>query len=256
MNRDQSLRTRETQLLRATIETFAATTLANKVAKQIIDPTPVREAYDILAKTAQTAPHAQFVDADVAFHRTFVELADVEGLIDSWEIAHACQARFQTDTILTQWPDLNVLVELHRPILDAIMAGDATSAKQSVNAHFNPVWYRIAAEGSSIPLERDPLTLACAYLDLHMQQSLKLEEVARQICRISPSHLARLFRQGVGMSFTAYLREIRLKLAATMLEQSETPIREIARRVGYLDGSRFAEHFQRRYGVTPHKYRS
>lgn len=249
-------RTRETQLLRATIEVFAARTLAEKVGRGEIDPEPLAQAYEELSAAANRPEREKFNVADVAFHRTFIELADVEGLVESWEVAHSRQAAFQSDTTLSQWPDLNVLVELHRPILDDIVAGDATSARQSVSAHFNPVWYRMAAHGSSIPLERDPLSLARAYLDLHMRQSPQLENVARQICCISASHLARLFRQGLGMSFTAYLRKIRLERAAAMLVESETSIGEIARRVGYRDPSRFAEHFRGSYGVTPHKYRS
>lgn len=132
-------RTRETQLLRATIEAFAARTLADKVARGAVDPQPLTEAYGQLAVADHTTERGDFIRANIAFHRALVELADVEGLVDSWEIAQSRQATFQSHTIRSQRPDLNVLVEIHRPILDAIVAGDATSARESVLSHFNPV---------------------------------------------------------------------------------------------------------------------
>jgi len=254
-NESQVRRIRETQQLRGAIEAFAARRLAEKAAREEADPQRLVKAFELLTDTAHRNDYDRFITADVAFHRTMIELADVTGLVEAWEIVQSRQAEFQSDTIRAHWPHLEVLAELHRPILEAVVAGDAAGAQQSVVSHLDVVWYRMADIGAGVLLRRDPVAAACAYLDLHIQQPLQLKDVAKNVCRTSTSHLARLFRQKLGMSFTAYLREIRLKRAAALLKSSTTNIREIANRVGYRDPSRFAQHFRVRYGVTPRNYR-
>jgi AraC-like DNA-binding protein len=57
------------------------------------------------------------------------------------------------------------------------------------------------------------------------------------------------------MSYTAYLREVRMQKAARLLLESSQSVGRIAAVVGYRDASRFAQHFRRRYGLSPRAYR-
>ena len=54
------------------------------------------------------------------------------------------QEEFRVQSIRICWPDLNVLFEAHRPIVDAICAGDQALAEDAAKAHLDAVWYRLA----------------------------------------------------------------------------------------------------------------
>jgi AraC-like DNA-binding protein len=79
--------------------------------------------------------------------------------------------------------------------------------------------------------------------------------LSKQIAKISPGHLARLFRENKGLSFTDYLRNIRLQKAAEALRNTKLPVSRVGKNVGYHDGSRFALHFRKKFGMTPIAYR-
>lgn len=121
--------------------------------------------------------------------------------------------------------------------------------------HLDAVWYRLADAAADAALPDDPLNRACAYLDLHMQEPVRLAFVAEHVAGTSPGHLARLFRCRHGTSFTGYVRRLRMHKAVGLLTTTSQPIGRIARIVGYADASRFSVHFRRRYGLTPRAYR-
>ena len=56
-------------------------------------------------------------------------------------------------------------------------------------------------------------------------------------------------------SFSAYLREVRLRNAAQLLARQPLTVREVSLLVGYRQLAHFAKAFRRRYGVTPARYR-
>ena len=74
-------------------------------------------------------------------------------------------------------------------------------------------------------------------------------------CGCSSSHFMRWFKQMTGTSFTAYLNERRLAVAAERLRQSADTILFIAGEVGFENLSNFNRQFKKRYGVTPREYR-
>lgn len=51
------------------------------------------------------------------------------------------------------------------------------------------------------------------------------------------------------------MRESRLTRAAELLQTTKAPVSAIAEAVGYLNQSKFAAVFKRRYGVTPLEFR-
>lgn len=142
-----------------------------------------------------------------------------------------------------------------RPLLSAFKRMQR-AAEDAARVHLDAVWYRIADASADAALPEAPLDCACAYLDLHMQQPLQLAFVAEHVAHTSKGHLARLFRQRHGTSFTEYVRELRMHKAVGLLTTTSQPIGRIAKIVGYGDASRFASHFRRRYGLTPRAYRA
>ncbi|MCI2046560.1 MAG: AraC family transcriptional regulator [Faecalibacterium sp.] len=66
----------------------------------------------------------------------------------------------------------------------------------------------------------------------------------------------RLIKEKTGKTYSAYLQEIRLAKAANLLKSSNLNISDIAEAVGYSNQGYFYKIFEKRYGVTPKKYRA
>jgi AraC-like DNA-binding protein len=72
---------------------------------------------------------------------------------------------------------------------------------------------------------------------------------------VSETHLLRLFRRDVGMSYGKYLRELKMKMAAELLINSAMPIKAVAESCGYTDLSHFYRDFKQTYRLTPRRLR-
>jgi len=240
--------------MRAVVDAFAARYAAARVAAGA-DKKPLLAAFQRLQKAARRNDYRGVIEADRELHLAVVHLADVGGLSEAWKAAAAQMERFRVESIRICWPDLNVLFEAHRPLVDAVCAGDQALAEDAAKAHLDAVWYRLAEWSDDASLPDDPVARACTYLDFHLHEPLRLSFLAQHVAKISPGHLARLFRRRHGVSYTDYLRELRMQKAADLLGGTKSAIGRIAARVGYEDPSRFATHFRRRFGLTPRDFR-
>jgi AraC-like DNA-binding protein len=91
------------------------------------------------------------------------------------------------------------------------------------------------------------------YLQAHYAQEVSLQELAGVVC-MSPFHLARVFRQVVGLPPHAYQTQLRLARARTLLAQGYD-VGYVAHETGFFDQSHFTQQFKRRFLVTPGSYR-
>lgn len=240
--------------LRAVLEGFAAREAAERIA-QGTSADSVLKLFRDMQRITDAGDYQQFAIVDRALHHAIVELANVPGLAGAWESAFQAQDAFRLQTLKVCWPDISVLFESHRPLVDAVAAGEADEAEQAAHSHLDAVWFRLATATADESLPADPLARACAYLAFHFQESIPLPELAREVAGCSSGHLARLFREGTGLSFSEYLIELRLQKGAWLIQHSDRTIRDVAARVGYGDPSRFAMHFRRRFGETPAGFR-
>jgi AraC family transcriptional regulator len=92
------------------------------------------------------------------------------------------------------------------------------------------------------------------HLAARFRESVALRDVARAV-DVRPERLARAFRARYGCTVGETIRELRLREAARLLEQSTLPAAEIARRSGFHDASHLNRSFERLHGVTPAQYR-
>jgi AraC-like DNA-binding protein len=86
-------------------------------------------------------------------------------------------------------------------------------------------------------------------------QDISVEEMAR-IMRLSRSHFTRLFSRNMGMGPREYLEDLRLKTAASLLQNETITIKEVAGRVGIQDENYFCRLFKNRYGLSPGKFQN
>lgn len=70
-----------------------------------------------------------------------------------------------------------------------------------------------------------------------------------------PKYIPSLIRRHTGQSFTELLTDIRLKKAAALLTQTQTPVSDISAAVGYSNRSWFLKKFKEKYRCTPTEYR-
>jgi AraC-like DNA-binding protein len=82
------------------------------------------------------------------------------------------------------------------------------------------------------------------YTDPRLTQAAVADEVG-----LLPDELSMRFRRHMSLTFTEYLREVRLDRAATLLATTERRITEIWAEVGYNDASNFDHQFKARFGA-------
>ena len=121
----------------------------------------------------------------------------------------------------------------------------------AVDAVFAP-FFRSApqAEGYSPPI-RD----AIAYLHQHYPEKISLGMVARAVS-FNPEYFSRLFTKEVGMNFSVFLNNLRMRQAVELLEHSDRKVYEIAEEVGYSSLSYFSTVFKKSFGQTPAEYQA
>ena len=81
---------------------------------------------------------------------------------------------------------------------------------------------------------------------------MPLEELA-SLANLSPYHLARVFRDEIGMPPHAYQTQARLGRTRVLLLRGWPPAR-VAQETGFADQSHLTRRFKRLVGVTPGRY--
>ncbi|MEU8772250.1 helix-turn-helix domain-containing protein [Streptomyces sp. NPDC048606] len=102
--------------------------------------------------------------------------------------------------------------------------------------------------------EDERLADVLAWARAHLHEPLPVAELARRAV-MSKRSFARRFAAATGTTPHAWLRELRLSAAEELLETTDLPVEEVARRVGYGSAAVLRERFVERRGVPPRAYR-
>lgn len=94
----------------------------------------------------------------------------------------------------------------------------------------------------------DPLF---AYIEENLTRIRSAQEIAEHFY-ISASTLTHQFKEKMGISLMKYIRQKRLLLARTLLEQGEKPL-EVAAKCGFSEYSTFYKAYIRHFGTAPSK---
>lgn len=92
-------------------------------------------------------------------------------------------------------------------------------------------------------------------IDECYKEDLTLEEIALRVGR-SKYHLSHAFRTYYHDTPGSYLISVRLSQAQKLLAETDLPVREIGRQVGFSNGAYFTTLFKRRFGIPPRDYRT
>lgn len=93
-----------------------------------------------------------------------------------------------------------------------------------------------------------------AYVEAHLREPIRVEDLAKTV-HLSPRQLSRRFGELFGVSPMRYVIDQRLAKAASMLEQTTMPVKQVAFTVGFEDAAHFCRLFARSTGKPPTAYR-
>jgi AraC family transcriptional regulator len=98
----------------------------------------------------------------------------------------------------------------------------------------------------------EPVQRAVRYIEAHHARDIGLRDIA-EAAHYSPYHLARLFKQSMGLPPHRYLIQVRVRSAHALLSMGtgRPSLAEIAAASGFSDQSHLTRHYKRALGVTP-----
>ncbi len=92
------------------------------------------------------------------------------------------------------------------------------------------------------------------YLQAHYKEQIGLSEAA-EAAGLNPAYLSFLFKQEMGVGFSAYLLELRMEYAKALLGNTNDKIKAVASRAGFNDYHYFSKAFKKMNGCSPVEYR-
>ena len=96
----------------------------------------------------------------------------------------------------------------------------------------------------------------------HMRENLNVSITEKEFARqagLTPQHFCVLFKTETGETPASYLNRLRMDKASELLvsdDHSRLSIKEIAASVGCRDMSHFVRDFEKRFGLSPKRYRT
>ena len=92
------------------------------------------------------------------------------------------------------------------------------------------------------------------YIEAHLGERLSLSEMAKE-AGISEHHFLRLFRKQIGTTPHRHVKQLRLHVAAKLLQQTDKSVLDIALTCGFVTASHFAATFREAFDESPVAYR-
>lgn len=99
-----------------------------------------------------------------------------------------------------------------------------------------------------------PIRIAKQYVLQHYAEPITLEKIC-DVSGFSASYFSVLFKKETGEGFTKYLTRVRMDRAKELLQETNKPVSEICRLVGYNDLRHFTQTFKKMTDLSPGQYR-
>lgn len=140
------------------------------------------------------------------------------------------------------------------PFFEEMISNMAYSLIISILQNFVPLLshskHQTAPEGFSSLLIQAKL-----YIQDNLSSSLKRTEVANHL-HISGRHLSRIFGSELGISYSKYVLDERMKKAVILLKKSNLSLKEIAKETGFVSVQYFTRVFTTIMQISPGRFRT
>ncbi|QLG39918.1 MULTISPECIES: helix-turn-helix domain-containing protein [unclassified Paenibacillus] len=143
------------------------------------------------------------------------------------------------------------------------MLQDITAKKRgyelAVNASFKMLLYTlIQIDDRKVIAPMDPhlaekLRPALALIEQQLETSCLIADIGKEL-NYNGSYFSKLFKRGMGMTFTSYVQMRRMKRAAQLLLTESWSVTEISGRVGFASPAQFYQLFRRHFGCSPKQF--
>lgn len=124
---------------------------------------------------------------------------------------------------------------------------------------FSLFYTLVSSIQTPLPLRKhkslDRLKDILKYVETNYHEKISIADAAG-ICGFSESHFMKFFKSNMSVSFTDYLNDYRLTMAARLLISSSDSIVNIAAETGFDNLSYFNRIFKRKYHCTPTIFRT
>lgn len=103
-------------------------------------------------------------------------------------------------------------------------------------------------------IDKSKIREALLFVNRHFTEEISQEETAKQTY-LSKSYLSRMFQKQLGISFSDYLRKLRLNKAEFLLRTTNSSVTDIALACGFSNTNTMIVNFREEYQETPGSYR-
>lgn len=135
-------------------------------------------------------------------------------------------------------------------ILEAVTTKELTDACQSIEQVIAEFLHARETKTSLGRLVGETIR----YIEQNFQQILDQKEIAAHL-GVTPEYLSAQFTRETGVSFSAYIRQYRIRQAKYYLVNTNRKIQEVGAAVGYGEPAYFNRTFRAECGMTPTEYR-
>lgn len=104
-------------------------------------------------------------------------------------------------------------------------------------------------------VEQTPVHRAMDYIRRNIDKDLSRTDIAEAIY-LNPEYLSRLFKRETGSSLNDYILAEKMRVAQSLLGDTNIPVSIIATKVGYSNFSYFSQVFKKYSGLSPVEYRT
>ncbi|SFM49042.1 AraC-type DNA-binding protein [Paenibacillus sp. 1_12] len=165
----------------------------------------------------------------------------------------------QLNETLRKYPASRQVIHqlIHEMLLD--MTIQQRGYELSINASLKKLMYTfIQIDDTHIIKPMDPrlaekLRPALVYIEQQLEISFQIADISNKL-NYNSSYFAKLFKKGMGMTFTSYVQMRRMKRAEQLLLTEAWSVTEISGKVGFTSPAQFYQLFKRHFGCSPREF--